>query len=726
MASMTCIILDVSKGMQEGKTKDTPSHMERAVNAINMFVQTKMFHGKKTEEVAFVLVGCKENDNPLYDEVDTSYQHIWAVRDFEQADLSLTKFVANSIKESDEEVDFLDTVIVALDLFSKRLETKTGKKKPEKRDILYFSNLKMEFDDPEDQLATVIAGLENEGISFKAIGIPDVDEEEDEKPPADEGPAAIACRKLIKNVPSSRARSLDEAVTILSEYHKNSVNPAASNMLMEIGDFKINCQAKIRMQSAKAITFKRISPYATDKEEYPTPGGINTLRLFMNTSGDQIEDENEMTKGYRYGKDVIPFIEEDASAISFKGERSLRVVCFVPMANIPREHFMGAKLTSFQAKADDLEAAVAMSALATAMKEEKVYAIFRFISRAKQDPVLYALWPHVKPDYEILLGVRLPFMDDLKELSLPVFTDQTKKLPTTEGQRAMDEFVNKMDLMEAFHDEDGDPMEAVQPKDTFNPTHQRMYECIVHRSLNPQDPLPNLDPLLKQYIEPHRNLWNRTTNFANKLTQTIALKVLDDKKKRKEGQQWDEEGAGDAADDDEQSRKKMKLEDETVASVLGTQTVKRIGDGASVIEDFNLLVGDNAAVTLKLLEATTQFQNYIGTKLDLHLGGSTNIATCGFTDCIDAMRAKCVEGNEAVLFNEYLTKLKDTIASKGSRLTTHKTQLSEKEMRFITSGECSSSTIDPSNALMYPKAAAKVSTPEPIEEDDDDDDLDDL
>eukprot|EP00040_Diaphanoeca_grandis_P018567 m.97702 g.97702 ORF g.97702 m.97702 type:complete len:717 (+) comp27002_c0_seq1:212-2362(+) len=715
--SMTCIILDVSRGMQEGKTKDAPSQMELAVNAINMFIQTKMFHGKKTEEVAFILVGCAESDNALYENGGAEYQHIWAVRDFDTADLALTKFISNSIREADEPVDFLDSVIVALDLFVKRLATKTAKKRECKKDIFYFSNFKIGFDDPEGQIETVIQGLNDEGITFKAIGIPEVDEEEDEKPPVNEGPAAVAVRNLISKLPGSKARSLDEAVTILSEYHKTNVNPAASNMLLEIGDFKINCAAKIRMQSAKAITFKRISPFATDKDEYPTPGGIKTIRLFMNQNGEQIEDEEDIKKGYRYGKDVIPFVAEDADAISFKGERSLRIICFAPEDRIPREHFTGSKLTSFQAKDGDYNASVAMSALCTAMKELKVYGIFRFISRAKQEPTVYALWPHIKDDYEVLLGVRLPYMDDVKDFTLPPLDDNTKKLPTKEGQAAMDQFVQKMDLMEAFYDEDGDPMEAVQPKDTFNPVHQRMYECIVHRSLNPEDPLPKLDPMLKRYIEPHKDLWSRTTMEAEKLKLNFTLKSLD-RKKRKEGQQWDEE---DGKPDDESATKKAKLEEESVASVLGSTTVKRIGDGVSVVKDFVSLI-----TTANLLEATTQFQTYINQKIELYLGGATDIGTCTFLECIQIMRTKCLEGEEPVIFNTYLEALKTNIEKKKPHLNKYKSQLSDAKTSFITRVECKKSDIEPTSAILYADVVEEVATPAPMEEDDDDDDLDEL
>ncbi len=57
-----------------------------------------------------------------------------------------------------------------------------------------------------------------------------------------------------------------------------------------------------------------------------------------------------------------------------------------------------------------------------------------------------------------------------------------------------------MDLEKAFVDEDGEPLEALQPKLTFNPVMQRVFQCVQHRAINPSDPIPPLDPILDRYF----------------------------------------------------------------------------------------------------------------------------------------------------------------------------------------------------------------------------------
>lgn len=63
----------------------------------------------------------------------------------------------------------------------------------------------------------------------------------------------------------------------------------------------------------------------------------------------------------------------------------------------------------------------------------------------------------------------------------------------------MDAFVKKMDLSTALRDEDDEPVEALQPKNTFNPVVQHLNQCMAHRALNPDEPLPTLDPVIDRY-----------------------------------------------------------------------------------------------------------------------------------------------------------------------------------------------------------------------------------
>jgi len=52
--------------------------------------------------------------------------------------------------------------------------------------------------------------------------------------------------------------------------------------------------------------------------------------------------------------------------------------------------------------------------------------------------------------------------------------------------------------MTAGKDDDGEPVEALKPKYTYNPSLQHFYQAIQKRALNPKASLPKLDPIIEK------------------------------------------------------------------------------------------------------------------------------------------------------------------------------------------------------------------------------------
>ena len=98
----------------------------------------------------------------------------------------------------------------------------------------------------------------------------------------------------------------------------------------------------------------------------------------------------------------------------------------------------------------------------------------------------------------------------------------------------MKDLVGSMDLMAGMLDEDGQPMEALQPKMTFNPVTQRIYQCLQHRVLHPDEPLPELDPLLSRSVRPQEEMLRRVEPLADKLREKFPL-VRQDATQRPKG-----------------------------------------------------------------------------------------------------------------------------------------------------------------------------------------------
>ena len=74
----------------------------------------------------------------------------------------------------------------------------------------------------------------------------------------------------------------------------------------------------------------------------------------------------------------------------------------------------------------------------------------------------------------------------MRTLNLSSLEQSTTHATSPEQLQAMGSFIDKMDLMSAYKSESGIPMEALRPKDMFNPALQRQLQCIEHRALNPE------------------------------------------------------------------------------------------------------------------------------------------------------------------------------------------------------------------------------------------------
>ena len=70
-----------------------------------------------------------------------------------------------------------------------------------------------------------------------------------------------------------------------------------------------------------------------------------------------------------------------------------------------------------------------------------------------------------------------------------------------------------------------EPEEALRPKYTFNPVRQRQMACIEDRALNPGQPLPSLDPLIKKHAE-QRSSRSWEFSIANSIHQITHINKL--------------------------------------------------------------------------------------------------------------------------------------------------------------------------------------------------------
>src|SRR5262245_40655856 len=93
--------------------------------------------------------------------------------------------------------------------------------------------------------------------------------------------------------------------------------------------------------------------------------------------------------------------------------------------------------------------------------------------------------------------------------------------------------VDSLDLMNG-KDDDGEPMELLNPKYTFNPALQRFYQCVERRALDPSAPIGELDPVISKYVEPDKDLMKKAEPAFQAIRQSFKFeKVVIEKKQQK-------------------------------------------------------------------------------------------------------------------------------------------------------------------------------------------------
>jgi len=218
-------------------------------------------------------------------------------------------------------------------------------------------------------------------------------------------------------------------------------------------------------------------------------------------------------------------------------ERCLKLIGFTNTKNVPRQHFMST-VQLFTSAPADLEGGVALSSLIHALHETDSVAIVRYVARAKAAPQLAVLYPCIKSEYECLYYVKLPFSEDIRQYPFaPLSIAHTRKqfIPSKDQLDAASNLIESLDLMHSTIDESGEPMEALKPKHTYNPTLQHFYQSLQKRALNSETPLPKLDPVIFKYIHPDEQLFTaaavQLTNFKSNFTLTKTENIANKKRK---------------------------------------------------------------------------------------------------------------------------------------------------------------------------------------------------
>lgn len=182
---------------------------------------------------------------------------------------------------------------------------------------------------------------------------------------------------------------------------------------------------------------------------------------------------------------------------------------------------------------------MALSSFVHGLAENESYAIARFVAKDGKDPVLLLLAPFIEPDVEGLIDVELPFQEDVRLYKFPpldhVLTvsgavlSKHRHLPTDDLTKAMDAYVDSMDLSKSGVDEEGNPTEYLTFDENYRPDLHRISQGIRYKAAWPDKPIPPIPDILVKFRHPQEELVSASKEHLNKLIELADVKKVPEK-----------------------------------------------------------------------------------------------------------------------------------------------------------------------------------------------------
>uniref|UniRef100_A0A8C3U6A2 X-ray repair cross-complementing protein 5 n=1 Tax=Catharus ustulatus TaxID=91951 RepID=A0A8C3U6A2_CATUS len=519
------------------------SSLDQAKKIMTKFVQRQVFSESK-DEVAVVLFGTNGTCNNLASE--DQYQNITVHRPLQLPDFDLLEDIQDVIKAGSEQADFLDAIIVCMDLLQKQ----TIGKKYEKRHIELFTDLNSPVS--EDQLGIIIANLKKTGISLQFFlpfpvsvddGIGDKSASVHAHVHKDTFPkkglteqqkeGIDVVRKLMYTL--DEEGGLDEIYTFreslerLSMFKKMERRPIPWPCELTIGP-----NLSIRIVAYKSITEEKVKKlWAVVDAKTHRKEDVQKETVYCLNDDDETEVQKDDTiQGFRYGSDIVPFSKEDEEQMKYKTEgKCFSVLGFTRSSQV--HYYMGTQALKVFAAKNDENAAVAFSALVRALDELKVVAVVRYAYDRRSNPQVGVAFPYIKDAYECLIYVQLPYMEDLRQYVFSSLKNNKKYVPTADQLSAVDSLIDSMNLVR----EDGETFEDLFKTSKIpNPHFQRLYQCLQHKAFHPDKPLPSIEQHLLEMLEMPHVVRERCQAPLERVKALFPLKEVGKKKEEKTAQ----------------------------------------------------------------------------------------------------------------------------------------------------------------------------------------------
>ncbi|KAL1771021.1 X-ray repair cross-complementing protein 5 [Sigmodon hispidus] len=710
-SNKAAVVLCMDVGVAMGNSfPGEESPFEQAKKVMTMFVQRQVFSESK-DEIALVLFGTDGTNNALA--CEDQYQNITVHRHLMLPDFDLLEDIGSKIQPGSRQADFLDALIVCMDL----IQRETIGKKFGKKHIEVFTDLSSPFS--QDQLDVIICNLKNSGISLQFFLPFPVGKNNDTGDRGDgdlehHGPSFP--QKGITEQQREGIRMVERVMVSLEGEDGLDEIYSFSESLRQLCVFKKierrsmpwPCQLTIGPSlSIKIVAYKSIVQEKVKKSWIVVDArtlkkeDVQKETVYCLNDDDETEVSKEDTiQGFRYGSDIIPFSKVDEEQMKYKSEgKCFSVLGFCRSSQVHRRFFMGNQVLKVFAAKDDEAAAVALSSLIHALDELNMVAIVRYAYDKRANPQVGVAFPYIKDAYECLVYVQLPFMEDLRQYMFSSLKNNKTCTPTEAQLSAVDELIDSMSLVKKSEEED--TIEDLFPTSKIpNPEFQRLFQCLLHRVLHPQDRLPPIQQHILDMLDPPTEM---KAKCEAPLSKVKALFPLTEAIKRK-----DQVTAQDIFQDnheEEPAAKKFKSEKEEShisISSLAEGNVTKVGS-VNPVENFRVLVRQKI---ISFEEASRQLISHIEQFLDTN----ETLYFMKSMDCIKAFREEAIQFSEEHRFNSFLEVLREKVEIK--QLNHFWEIVVQDGVTLITKdeGPGSSVTAEEATKFLAPKDKAKEDT----------------
>ncbi|KAJ3410505.1 X-ray repair cross-complementing protein 5 [Chytridiales sp. JEL 0842] len=732
----TVILLDVNPSMWQTQDEDGRSNLQKAAESVQQMLHSKFISNRANDQVSLILVGANETDNPLAEAEEGQYEHIKIHNDIEKPSFDLYKYLAEGAERGMRHGDMLDGIIVAITV----LENKCKKLKWDKQIyVLTDGNTAINNDGFED----VVKKAADYGVRINVIGYGFSDTD----PPESDISVRANNERLLRHFAKETKGEVydgEEALELLHELRSRSVlirtvfrgvmslgNPDPDAQDAK-GSLHLRVWAYGKIMPTKLPSSKKYSKVADEAKDVADEGSKGAVEMVRGykVAEQTLEDgeagatrlaedvelqKEDLVKAFRYGKDLVPFSEEDMEAMRLETSKGFSILGFVKMGQVKREWYMNNPLQVVS----DPEYPVmanAFNAMALTLKSRNMAALVRYVRIDNAAPKLGILVPHIGSKIWCA-WIQVPFKEDVREFTfpslLPLLDDETTKpssqsqftfqsqsqsqlsqhppssslvaslkstlqVPETnlmsarkkkklnhrnvsseEADMLIDGFIDSMDLMKGI-EEDGEFREAYKPSEVFNPSFQRMYQCINYRALHPESKdLPPIDPRFLAGILPLPELVERSKPFVDKIKEAFTITKLEEKKETnrdkfrrnlreaqaaaaaaRESELLGASGEEAAASGDGDERMSFQKLKQSLITSVGT---------ADPVGDFNAMISrrDQDLVEPAVIQMSSRIIDLIKSSF-----GSQYYAKA--YACMKALRAGCAIQSEIKKYNDWL------------------------------------------------------------------------